>query len=106
VKKLDFLGHEVSAAGSRPLQDNVAAVLNFPQLQTVKQLQALLGLINFYRRFIPAAAPVLKPLTDCLRGNQAGQAHCVQPNTQLSPPWNLCDETVAVQAGGVAGYGH
>jgi RNase H-like domain found in reverse transcriptase/Integrase zinc binding domain len=72
VKKLDFLGHEVSAAGSRPLQDNVAAVLNFPQPQTVKQLQALLGLINFYRRFIPAAAAVLKPLTDCLRGSQAG----------------------------------
>jgi RNase H-like domain found in reverse transcriptase/Reverse transcriptase (RNA-dependent DNA polymerase) len=72
VKKLDFLGHEVFAAGTRPLQDNVATLLNFPQPQTIKQLQALLGLINFYRRFVPAAAAVLRPLTDCLRGGRGG----------------------------------
>jgi transposase InsO family protein len=72
VKKLDFLGHEVSAAGTRPLQDNIAAIINFPLPQTVKQLQALLGLVNFYRRFVPAAAAVLKPLTDCLKGGRGG----------------------------------
>jgi hypothetical protein len=71
-KKLNFLGHEVSAAGTRPLQDNVAALLSFPLPHTIKQLQALLGLVNFYRRFIPAAAAVLRPLTDCLRGGRAG----------------------------------
>jgi Reverse transcriptase (RNA-dependent DNA polymerase) len=46
VKKLDFLGHEVSAAGSRPLQDNVAAVSDFPQPQTVKHCWALLIFID------------------------------------------------------------
>jgi hypothetical protein len=71
-KKLDFLGHEVSAAGTKPLQDNVAALLNFPLPQTIKQLRALLGLVNFYRRFIPATAAVLRPLTDCLKGVRGG----------------------------------
>jgi cleavage and polyadenylation specificity factor subunit 1 len=70
-KKLNLLGHEVSAAGTRPLQDNVAALLSFPLPHTIKQLQVLLGLVNFYRRFIPAAA-VLRPLTDCLRSGRAG----------------------------------
>jgi hypothetical protein len=46
----------VSAAGTKPLQDNVAALLKFPLPQNIKQLQALLGLVNFYRRFVPAAA--------------------------------------------------
>jgi hypothetical protein len=46
-KKLDFLGHEVSAPVTNPLQDNVAALLNFPLPHTIKQLQALLGLVNF-----------------------------------------------------------
>jgi RNase H-like domain found in reverse transcriptase len=72
VKKVDFLGHEVSIAGTRPLQDNVTTFLNFPLPQTIKQLQVLLGLINFYRCFVPAAAAVLRPLTNCLHGSRGG----------------------------------
>jgi hypothetical protein len=34
----------------------------------VKELQGFLCVINFYRRFIPAAAHILKPLTDQLKG--------------------------------------
>jgi hypothetical protein len=55
-----------------PVQDNVAALLSFPLPHTIKQLQALLELVNFYRRFNPAAEAVLKTLTDCLRGGRAG----------------------------------
>ncbi len=35
----------------------------------MKELQGFLGIINFYRRFVPAAALILKPLTDQLKGN-------------------------------------
>jgi hypothetical protein len=38
----------------------------------VKQLEAFLGLFNFYRRFVPAAAAIVKPLTDAFRGDPAG----------------------------------
>ncbi len=38
----------------------------------MKQLQAFLGLFNFYRRFIPAAAKIVLPLTRSLRGGQKG----------------------------------
>ncbi len=34
----------------------------------MKELQAFLGMVNFYRRFLPAVAKTLKPLTDALRG--------------------------------------
>jgi hypothetical protein len=37
-------------------------------LQTVQDLQAFLGTVNFYHRFLPAAAGLLQPLTDALRG--------------------------------------
>jgi hypothetical protein len=47
-------------------------LLKFPLPQNIKQLQALLGLVNFYRRFVPAAAAVLRPLTECLRGGKKG----------------------------------
>ena len=34
----------------------------------VKALQRLLGMLNFYRRFLPSIAGVLRPLTDALVG--------------------------------------
>jgi cleavage and polyadenylation specificity factor subunit 1 len=44
----------------------------------VKELQGFLGVINFYRRFIPAAARILKPLTDQLKGG---------PKPAAAIPW-------------------
>jgi hypothetical protein len=69
VESVDFLGHRVSAAGVLPLPSHVSAVQDFLQPETVKKLQAFLGMVNFYRRFLPAVAKTLKPLTDVLRGN-------------------------------------
>jgi hypothetical protein len=66
--QVQFLGHTVSAEGVVPLVDHVQAVKQFPQPTTRQELQRFLGLINFYRRFLPAAAQALKPLTDALRG--------------------------------------
>jgi RNase H-like domain found in reverse transcriptase len=71
---VEFLSHKISAAGLSPLPQRVEAVSKFPQPQTVKQLQAFLGLFNFYRRFVPATAALIRPLTDALRGNPAGAA--------------------------------
>jgi hypothetical protein len=69
VSSLKFLGHMVSAEGVVPLPRHVSAIQDFPPPQDVKQLQQFLGLVNFYRRFLPAIARTLKPLTDLLRGN-------------------------------------
>jgi transposase InsO family protein len=71
--QIEFLGHSISAAGVAPLQSRVAAIQKFPPPATVQQLQAFLGLFNFYRRFVPAAAAVVRPLTDALRGSPAAK---------------------------------
>jgi hypothetical protein len=71
--KVEFLGHEVSAQGARPLHSHVEAIQQHPTPTTVKQLQAFLGLVNFYRRFLHGAAALLKPLTDRLRGGRGGK---------------------------------
>jgi len=65
---VEFLGHRLSAAGCRPLEDKVAAISRRPPPTTVRELQQFLGVINFYRRFIPSAARLLAPLTDALKG--------------------------------------
>jgi hypothetical protein len=68
AKELDFLGHRVSAEGVAPLKYKVDALLEHPRPQTVQDLQAFLGTVNFYHRFLPAAASLLQPLTDALHG--------------------------------------
>ena len=53
VPSLDFLGHRMDSNGIRPL---VEVIRNFQQPTTQRQFREFLGLINFYRRFIPNCA--------------------------------------------------
>ena len=69
VPSLKFLGHMVDGNGIRPLPKQVPAVQGVHPPTDIKQLQRFLGMINFYRRFIPGIARVLRPLTDLLRGS-------------------------------------
>ena len=71
-QKVEFLGLKITAGGVAPLPDQLAAVKEFPQPGTVKELQGFLGAVNFYRRFIPAAAKILLPLTSELKGGRKG----------------------------------
>ena len=74
VPELDFLGHHITAAGAAPLQDRVGAIQQLPPPTNTRELQGFLGTVNFYRRFVPRAAGILRPLTDALRGNPAQSA--------------------------------
>ena len=66
--KIDFLGHEISSEGVRPMASKVEAVQQFPVPKTIKALQEFLGMVNYYRRFIPDVAGLTSPLSDILRG--------------------------------------
>jgi hypothetical protein len=50
----------------------VAAIQDFPRPTIIKELQAFLGMENFYRRFLPSIACTLGSLTDALRGGRKG----------------------------------
>ncbi len=49
---------------------HLSAIQEFGQPADIKALQSFLGLVNFYRRFIPGAARILLPLTNALRGGK------------------------------------
>ena len=63
-----FLGHNVTSAGISPMEKHVTAIKSFVAPKDKLQLQRFLGLVNFYRRFLPAAAKFLLPLTSALSG--------------------------------------
>ncbi len=72
VQELEYLGHKISVAGVLPLPSHVAAIQDFSRPTIIKELQAFLGMVNFYRRFLPSIARMLRPLTDALRSGRKG----------------------------------
>ena len=54
--ELDFLGHRVTAGGIEPLPGRVQAISDHPAPTNVKELQNFLGVMNFYRKFVPGGA--------------------------------------------------
>ena len=65
---LDFLGYKVDAEGIRPMEDRVQAIREQTPPTSIKELQRFLGMINYYRRFIPRAAHHLYALFEALKG--------------------------------------
>jgi hypothetical protein len=68
VSSPTFLGHLVDSNGIRPLSEKVEAICIFPKPTTQWKLREYLGLVNFYRRFLPGCAKFLLPLTSLLLG--------------------------------------
>eukprot|EP00042_Codosiga_hollandica_P025425 m.113500 g.113500 ORF g.113500 m.113500 type:complete len:1292 (+) comp51865_c0_seq4:40-3915(+) len=67
LSSVTFLGHVVSADGVRPCAEKLRALKEFPAPTDKKDLQAFLGLIGFYRRFVPSFAQHARPLFDLLK---------------------------------------
>ena len=65
---LEFLGYGVDEHGVTPLEDRVQAIKEIAPPTTVKELQRFLGMINYYRRFVPQAAQHLYYLFEALKG--------------------------------------
>jgi cleavage and polyadenylation specificity factor subunit 1 len=75
ASKVSFLGYRVSAEGSRPLEERVAHLQDSPLPKTASQLRRFLGMLNFYRRFLPQAAAARPPLHDVLSGPRVNDSH-------------------------------
>lgn len=90
-----FLGYEVSAAGSRPLDEKVQAVNEFPVPKTVKELRRFLGMQNFYRRFVPNAAKLQAPLNSLLQGPKIKGSHPVTFTPELLKAFEDCKTSLS-----------
>ena len=67
TSELKFLGHVVSASGIRPSPKHTAAVRDYPSPRSKEDISKFLGLLNFFRSFLPEAAGILQPLTNLMK---------------------------------------
>lgn len=68
--KIEFLGHEVSAQGLKPLPSKVQAIIDYPRPRTIAELRRFLGMVNFYRSHMPHAAKYQAELNKYLQGTK------------------------------------
>ena len=61
---IDFLGHNVSESSISSLSRNTMKLSSFSTPKDKTSLKCFLGLRNYYRRFLPGLATLVKPLTD------------------------------------------
>lgn len=74
---VDYLGHRLDKNGLSPLQDKLDAIRQAERPVNQSQLQAYLGLLGYYRKFIPNLSQEIAPLTEMLkaeyRSNSGGK---------------------------------
>ena len=62
-----FLGHEISKEGLKPPSDRMKAIAEYPVPKNVKALKRYLGLMNWFKKFIPRYSAIAHPLYKLLR---------------------------------------
>ena len=68
-EEVDCLGHRVGVEGLKPNVEKVKAVEDMARPETKKQVRSFLGMVGFYRRFIPNFSAIAVPLTDLTKKN-------------------------------------
>jgi hypothetical protein len=69
VDEVDYLGHVVIKDGLKVDPKKVKAVRDWPEPDDLGKLRSFLGLVGYYRKFVPALAQISGPLTEMIKKN-------------------------------------
>jgi hypothetical protein len=67
LREIKFLGHTMSQVGISVDPEKVQEVMDWKPPTTVRQIRSFLGLVGYYRRFIPDFSRTAKPMTELLK---------------------------------------
>ena len=66
LKKVTYVGKEISEDGINMADDKIQHVLDFPKPETNTQMRSFLGLANYFREFVPNHSNIVHPLQDMI----------------------------------------
>ena len=62
-RHIQYLGHLISENGFKPLPEKLKSIREMPHPKNPKEVKQFLGLIGYYRKFVPRFADLSRPLT-------------------------------------------
>ena len=62
-KHIQYLGHLISADGIQPLPEKLESIAKMPAPRNPKEVKQFLGLVGYYRKFVPRFADISRVLT-------------------------------------------
>ena len=65
--EVHFLGYIVSPSGIHMEPERIESIKNWPEPQSIREIQVFIGFANFYRRFIRNFSAIAGPLTSMLK---------------------------------------
>jgi hypothetical protein len=69
TRNVSYLGYHIDEHGIHPDLNKVKAIVDAPPPASVKQVQAFIGSLGFYRRFLPNLSTIQEPLNKLLRSD-------------------------------------
>ncbi|GFU05895.1 retrovirus-related Pol polyprotein from transposon 17.6 [Trichonephila clavipes] len=70
VKRIKYLGHTIGGDKHGPDEDKILAIKRLIRPTTKKEVRSVLGLMGFYRAYIPNYAEISTPLTELTKKNK------------------------------------
>ena len=69
MSQLEYLGHLITKERIKPLQDKVDAILRLQPVSTVTEVKHIIGIANYYKKFLPLLSELIRPLHHLMRKN-------------------------------------
>ena len=66
-KHIQYLGHLIAEDGFTPLPEKLESIRNMTRPKTPKEVKQFLGLIGYYRKFVPRFSDIARSLTNLTR---------------------------------------
>ena len=66
-KHIHYLGHLISAEGIQPLPEKLESIAKMSSPRNPKEVKQFLGLVGYYRKFIPRFADISRVLTHLIK---------------------------------------
>ena len=67
---LQYLGHLISGEGIKPVSEKLDSMEKIASPKNPKQVKQFLGLVGYYRKFVPRFSDIARPLTNLTRKTQ------------------------------------
>jgi energy-coupling factor transporter ATP-binding protein EcfA2 len=71
ASEIEFLGHMITPNGLAPTKAKTAAIMSLPSPRNVSELRSIMGILNYYRLYIPDFSVTAAPIYEL---TQAGAA--------------------------------